>query len=142
MGGSASRLKGKVFEREVATAYRSKWPRATVRRALQSHAAFEPDVVIEGDAPGVALALWTECQHAAKPTPLAKLEQAERDVSRAKDAGIWFPIVVWRKHGERRTQATMRMLTLSALDLVDGVATGTETLVVTMDFDEFLEALD
>lgn len=142
MGGRSSRRKGHDFEREIADVYRKRWPRATVRRSLQAHSPFEPDVVIEGDAPNLVLSLWTECQASAAPTPLEKLLQAERDVDRwavkrGGDATSRLPVVVWRKTGARMTHATLRASTLLYLHGKCSIGPS----MVTMAFDDLLSIL-
>lgn len=113
--GKLARTKGRAFEQEIARRYRALWPKATVRRALQAHKAYEPDVVVEG------LNLWTECQDASDPNPVAKLTQAVRDMGRAQERGFIpegmrvYPVVVWHKKGERAEWATFRLADLMAL---------------------------
>lgn len=140
------RTKGRVFERFVATRIRRKFPGALVRRALQSEAAHESDVVVEGDgAPAALRQLWLECNDARNPDPRAKLAQAERDASRAIDKRgvLRLPVVVWHRIRERRIQATMRTQTL--LSLLGAtpplIAVPTAGPLATLDLDELLEVL-
>jgi hypothetical protein len=135
--GALQRTKGHNFERDIAALYRRRWPTATVRRSLQSHAAFEPDVVIEGDVPDVVARLWTECQCSNNPTPLVKLEQAERDC--AKSTETLYPVVVWRKSGSRTTYATCRLDTLVELFGDSRVSGG--HFVVTVALDDLLRGM-
>lgn len=139
MSGLRSRRKGHDFERYVADLYRETWPSATVRRSSQGDGAHEPDVVVEGDAPHVIRRLWSECQHAAVPTPLIKLTQAERDVA-ASPTKVGIPIVVWRKTGNRTSYVTTRLWTFFALGLAT-VAIDAEEMTVTIDLAEFLAAM-
>lgn len=125
MTGAGRRKKGHDFERLVANRYRERWPDRVVRRGNQSHKAFEPDVVIEGST------LWSECQCAAKPTPLAKLAQAERD---CPEQPI---VVVWRKTGAKTINATMRLGTLLELNGMGHMLRAADQ-VVTLDFDEWI----
>jgi len=133
-----SRTKGHSHERAVAAAYRARWPHLTVRRSQQADKAYEPDVVVEG------VPLWTECCVGAKPNPVVKLEQAERDVERFTEEML--AVVVWRKSGERTTWATMRAHTLLASwgGEFDALlySVSAPDMVVTVDFDEWLAAVD
>ncbi len=154
--GKLSRTKGRSFEQHVATAYRMLWPAAAVRRSLQAHQPFEPDVVVEGGAPEWALRLWTECQHARGCTPLVKLAQAERDIKALKKSltalGSSFsarlPVVVWREHGTSKIQLTTRLWVLgevfarrgerlSWVPLVDGA----QDLIITLEFATLIELI-
>lgn len=145
--GKHSRTKGRSFEQLIATQYRMRWAAATVRRSLQAHRPYEPDVVIEGDdVPAWVRALWTECQHADAPQPLVKLAQAERDILKAEAAGrgepvpghLWLPIVVWRKSGAGVVNVTARLGVV--LDLIGGETTR-HSLVITLPFAEFLRSI-
>jgi len=133
-----SRTKGHNHERAVAAAYRARWPHLTVRRSQQADKAYEPDVVVEG------VPLWTECCVGAKPDPLAKLAQAERDVSRFTETML--PVVVWRRSGTQTTYATMRHDTLLRTTCLyineSNVPNDPDDLVVTVDFDAWLAAVD
>jgi hypothetical protein len=136
-----SREKGKRFERRIADDLRRALPQATIRRSLQAHRAYEPDVVIEGDAPTLAKRLWLELTDSRAPAPLDKLAQAERD---AQGKGC-LEVVVWHRLGERSVQATMRLGTALALFLPDApphlglLAFGAP---VTLDWDHVLGALE
>ena len=112
--GKMQREKGKTFERQIASVLRAAFPRATVRRASQAVRAYEPDVVIEGDAPAIVRSLWLELTDSRAPEPADKLRQAEGDVDRVVAAGLpaRLPIVVWHRLGERRIWATARLRTL------------------------------
>src|SRR5688572_16833521 len=107
--GAMQRRKGHAFERDIAKAYRAKWPElaSEIRRSQQAHSAFEPDVVV----PGVPL--WTECTVGVAPDPKRKLLQAERDTCLFTES--IYPVVVWRKSGRRTVHATMRLRTLRVL---------------------------
>ena len=100
--GRLQRTKGKVFERWVAQQFREAYPFLDgVRRSQQGAGAEQSDVT---GVPG----LWIECQDAARPTPLAKLVQAERDVAEAKLQGI-LPIAVVHRAGSSRTSTTVTL---------------------------------
>jgi hypothetical protein len=137
--GKHSRDKGRSFEQLVATAYRRQWKEATVRRALQAHRAFEPDVVVEGHALGARF--WTECQHADSPEPLVKLAQAERDINRLNTNVVRLPLVVWRRSGSRTVQLTTRLWVLDSIAGRSHHMADWQGLVVTLDFHAWLAAL-
>jgi hypothetical protein len=136
--GLMQRQKGKRFERAIATALRVRFPNAVVRRASQADRAHQSDVYISG-GPLLLSRLWLECQDARVPTPLVKLNQAERDV----DSGImhWdvrqsrLPVVIWHKLGAREIHATMR---LGTLDVIRGKEYDGGSIVVTMTLAELL----
>lgn len=137
-----SRTKGGAFERKIARELREAMPRATVRRSQQAHRAYEPDVVIEGNAPSIALRLWLELTDSRAPSPLDKLAQAERDAA----GYVWppgpLPIVVWHRTGARAVQVTARLGTLCEVlggepTMVDGYL-GTP---VTVDWQQVLARL-
>lgn len=139
MGGALSRTKGHNHERDVARKLREAFPSATVRRSDQGYGAYEPDVVIEGDAMPVLKKLWIECQCSRNPSPVGKLLQAEEDAAKGF-ATMRLPIAVWRLHRARTTQATMRFATLAALiraEFLSVPASAIET-IVTVDFDLLL----
>lgn len=151
--GKSQRIKGRAFEQLIATAYRERWPEAVVRRSLQAHQPYESDVVVEHpDLPRVA-AMWTECQHAAKPAPLIKLAQAERDADKAKSVGCypstpvmggrhpWLPVVVWRKSGAAQVNATMRHWVWATLAGIVHEPAGLDRVVITLDFRDFMSAV-
>jgi hypothetical protein len=131
------RNKGKRFERAIATVLRSYFPDAIVRRASQADRAHQSDVYIAGGPPLLSR-LWLECQDAATPTPIAKLEQAERDVTN----GImhWdvrrsrIPVVIWHKLGARDIHATMRLWALDTIRRPHG-NNSANPVVVTMNLD-------
>lgn len=137
--GAHQRNKGRSFEQLVADAYRKRWPAATVRRSLQAHQPYEPDVVIEGHPLGARF--WTECQHADSPAPLTKLAQAERDITKLNSSQPRLPLVVWRKSGSRTVNVTTRMWCLDALAGRQHHMEAWGLLTVTLDFDEWLIAL-
>jgi hypothetical protein len=136
--GASQRTKGHSFERDIARRLRARWPHLTVRRSQQGDKAYEPDVVIEN------VPLWVECCVGAKPNPLVKLAQAERDVERF--TAVMCPVVVWRRSGERTTWATMRPTTMLMTwgGIFDEVLYQSEApnLVLTVDFDEWLQCVD
>ena len=102
--GKMQRNKGKRFERLIAKKLREAFPEYSeeIRRSVQSREAEESDVT---GLPG----FWVECQDAAKPTPLKKLEQAERDVMVNKLTGKILPIAVTHKKNTVEIYVTMRM---------------------------------
>lgn len=137
-----SRTKGRAFEQRIARELREAMPSATVRRSLQAHRAYEPDLVIEGDAPIIATWLWLELTDSRAPSPLDKLAQAERDIDAAGDPER-VPVVVWHKTGAKSIQSTMRLRSLTAL--VGGVtltgARGWLDTPVTVDWEHVLGRL-
>jgi hypothetical protein len=135
--GRMSREKGKRFERAIAAELRKRWPDAVVRRSSQAERAYQSDVFIEGGPPLLSR-LWLELQDARNPTPLAKLEQAERDISAA--GGFRLPVVVWHRIGERRTNVTMRLWVLDAIRAETIVRFHDE--VITLDFEAFVAVLN
>lgn len=138
------RRKGHDFERVVADVYRKTWKTATVRRSLQAHQPFEPDVVVEGHLIGERL--WTECQCSNDPTPMVKLLQAERDVAalsiKTGNHDRRLPIVVWKRSGTRAAQVTTRMWVIRELGCFGGMPAAWHDLPVTLDFAQWLGALD
>ena len=102
--GKMQREKGKRFERLIAKKLREVFPEYTeeIRRSVQSREAEESDVT---GLPG----FWVECQDAIKPTPLKKLEQAERDVTANKLNGKILPIAITHKKNTTEIHVTMRM---------------------------------
>lgn len=139
MSGLRSRRKGHNFERLIATAFREAWPLATVRRGQQGDGAHEPDVVIDGDAPLTIRRLWIECQCANNPTPVLKLQQAERDAWESPAREVAVPLAVWHRSKEHVSWVTCRLGSLVALGLI--AAASPPNLLSTMDFDAFLAAL-
>jgi len=132
----------------MANAYREKWAKAQVRRSLQAHRPYEPDVVIEGDdVPGLARALWTEafCSNGANEATVAeKLLQAERDAAKAQKVKptqfYRLPVVVWRRSGTRAPNVTIR---LGSLLFIIGEECTPERahLSLTLSLKEFLWAM-
>lgn len=102
--GKMQRDKGKRFERQIAKKLRERFPKHAdeIRRSIQSRQAEESDVT---GLPG----LWIECQDAAVPTPLKKLEQAERDVIVAKLEEELIPIAVTHKSRAKDIRVTLRL---------------------------------
>lgn len=142
--GMMQRRKGRSFEQKIADIYRKKWPDFVVRRSLQAHRPYEPDVVVEGVVGRHKL--WTECNDAAKPNPLVKLIQAERDIEKAVSAGMYFPylpIVVWHRLQSREVNVTMRMSSLWRFTgmWADGGSKELRDMLVTMTLDAFLESV-
>ena len=131
------RRKGRSFEQQIATAYRGLLPHRVVRRSLQAHQPFEPDVVIEG------VPVWTECQDARHPTPEKKHQQAVRDIAKAKQHGVIhanvLPVVVWHRIRERESWATFEWSDLAFLLGVD--TSKMPSMLVTVTFRDFLAAL-
>lgn len=133
--GILSRNKGKVFERKVAAVFRERFPQiaADVRRSIQSRKAEESDVT---GVPG----LWIECQDAARPEPLVKLLQAERD--RDSAGALLIPVAVTHKKGEKTIQATLRVRSLALLASDYGLypaAWRGPDVPVTLDLLDFVE---
>ena len=84
--GKTSRIKGKTFERWVASQFREAYPfLSNVRRSQQGGGAEQSDVT------GVS-GLWVECRDGVADMSRAKLEQAEGDVYRAQSSAL--PIAV------------------------------------------------
>lgn len=102
--GKMQRDKGKRFERQIARKLRDFFPTysETIRRSIQSREAEESDVT---GLPG----LWIECQDARIPTPLKKLEQAERDVRANKLEADVIPIAVTHKMRNKTIHVTLRL---------------------------------
>lgn len=140
--GLMQRNKGKVFERKIATALREWWPDVVVRRASQADRAYQSDVYVTG-GPVALERIWWECQDARTPTPIAKLEQAERDIALASVHELGserLPVVVWHKLGAHDVNVTTR---LWVVDEVRGVNVlsgdcAIDQAVVTISLDEFL----
>lgn len=145
--GAMQRRKGRAWEQRVARILRKKWPHSTVRRSLQAHRAYEPDLVIEGMAPSMACALWLELQHADRPNPVAKLDQARRDMAESC-LRKRYAVVVWRKTSERTAYATMSMWAACDISGVLSTSTlhtpnslGVPSIDVTMTLEDFLRML-
>jgi hypothetical protein len=109
------REKGKRFERDIAARLREVFPATDVRRSSQADRAANSDVVITGEP--LLERLWLELQDARDPTPLAKLQQAERDiaVARRTDVNYRLPIVIWHRIRERASQVTTRLWVLDEI---------------------------
>lgn len=130
--GLMQRNKGKRFERHIANMLRNHWPHAVIRRASQAERADNPDVFIEG-GPDVLARLWLELTDARAPHPLAKLEQAERDIEqwlRRRPMALVnrIPVVVWHRLGERTSYVTTRLWVLD--DLRDNTSTSMEVVTI------------
>ena len=102
--GKMQRNKGKRFERLIANKLREFFPEhiEEIRRSIQSREAEESDVT---GLPG----LWIECQDAILPTPLKKLEQAERDVRSNKLELDIIPIAVTHQIRAKAIYVTLRL---------------------------------
>lgn len=131
--GLMQRNKGKRFERQVAAILRSHWPDAEIRRASQADRAAQSDVYATGHP--VLERLWLELQDAAKPTPIAKLMQAEGDVLVSVDKSR-MPIAVTHKIHEQTIYATTRLWVLDALR---GSLAHRHQTVVTLDLRDLIE---
>lgn len=136
--GRRSRLKGKVFERKIASLFRERFPfiAPLVRRSIQSRQAEESDVT---GVPG----LWIECQHAADPTPIKKLQQAIRDSCTNKS--IDFPIAITHKTNTKDTIVTIRIIDF--FRLAGGVPifpfnSDIGNMAVTVDIEVFFSILE
>lgn len=145
--GLMQRTKGKVFERAIAAQVRERWPGVIVRRASQAERADNPDVFAEGHS--VLDRLWLELQDAKAPTPIAKLEQAERDVEafhgkRVSGSPRRVPVVVWHKLASRTIWVTARLWVINNLaGWVSGPkASAVGRQVVTLELDDFLDLVD
>lgn len=136
--GKMQRQKGKVFERKIAARFRETWPDTIVRRASQAERAHNPDVFIE-NGPMLLQSLWLELQDARQPTPLDKLEQAERDVDAKRDGRPRAPVVIWHRLAERTIWVTLRA---SVLDALRGNPWGDfDRTPLTLDLDDFIAML-
>jgi hypothetical protein len=130
------REKGKAYERHVARMIRERVPAIASRthRAIQSRGPDASDVI----APG----LWVECQDARDVTPLAKLEQAERDAGKAGSADL--RVAVTHVLRARSSQVTLRLSSLLTLcGFEEAVACATVvhefmSITVTIDLVDFL----
>jgi hypothetical protein len=146
------REKGKRFERDIAARLREVFPAADVRRSSQADRAANSDVVITGEP--LLERLWLELQDARDPTPLVKLQQAERDIElvRRTSVNLRLPVVIWHRIHERASQVTTR---LWVLDEIRGRPNGAfqelaehgpldvdlDEAAVTLDFDAFIAIL-
>jgi hypothetical protein len=105
--GKASRVKGRKFEQDVANIFREWFPDLEIYRGDQKHKARESDI---SGVPG----FWIECQHAAKPNPKMKMEQARRDAGEAISQGT-IPLVVYKKTGTGTVRAALKLSHLMTL---------------------------
>lgn len=131
--GLMQRNKGKRFERAIASILRARFPDATVRRASQADRPHQSDVYIVGGPP-VLERLWCECQDSRHPTPIAKLEQAERDSQGWNDRHR-LPIAITHQLGARTIYVTTR---LWVLDVLRAQYFNRNKQAVTMELGEFL----
>ena len=130
--GKLSRNKGKTFERQIASLIRSRFPHLAenIRRSIQSRKAEESDVT---GLPG----FWLECQDAIDPTPLAKLEQAERDSLASETRKADHCVAITHRIRGRVIYATMRLETVVALSWVTDAALTHGLIPITMTLDDF-----
>lgn len=143
--GLMQRRKGRAFEQRIATILRSSFPGIDVRRSSQADRAVQSDVYCTGHS--LLERLWLELQDARNPTPLVKLEQAERDVSavlvRANGTGWRFddrlPIVIWHRIREQAVHVTMRLWVLDGIRSM--CRTRSDVHAVTMTLDDLLAIL-
>lgn len=130
--GKRSRRSGHDFEREIVRTVKDEfqdreWAEG-VRRSDQGHRADLPDVC---GWPG----LWSECQSAVKPTPVKKLEQAERD---SKGRRV-IPIAITHRKRTAAKRVTMRAEHFAWLIARYKRLTEKETTIpVEMSLDDFL----
>jgi len=141
--GMKSRRKGRKFEQDIAKFFRGLFPGAEVRRSWQAFTAWNSDVVVEG--PGVpekVKQLWLECNDALEPDPIKKLEQAERDVLKAK-CGLRIPVVIWHKTGTRGIKVTTRLRWLTYLSGIThpGQAVTGGNAVITLTMEDFAQII-
>lgn len=135
--------KGKIYERAIARMLRAAWPGADVRRTSQADRAGNSDVIATG-APALER-LWLELNDARDPRPLAKLQQAERDIEAAATPGrvgaaLRWPVVIWHRLGERSHQVTTRLWVLDELrSRMGAIGDYSDRAVVTLDLDAFIE---
>lgn len=134
------RYKGRAYEQQIARQLRAAFPAAEVRRSSQADRAGNSDVVVTGSA--VLGRLWLELQDARRPTPGAKLTQAERDIARGSPVGR-LPVVIWHRIREQGHQVTTRLWVLDVLrfglERSSHVPFADE--VVTLDLEEFIGLL-
>ena len=102
--GKLSRTKGKVFEREVAKAFRAVFPETKRTLTQQRDSGEAPDI----DAPGY----WVEAKHHRKVPIRKAFEQAVDEVQRAKSNSV--PVAVTKDNG-KEILATMRLPDFLAL---------------------------
>lgn len=133
------RRKGRAYEQRIAALIRGRFPGVECHRSSQADRAYDSDLVCTGHP--VLERLWLELQDARKPTPRAKLEQAEQDVAGSVSIPR-LPVVVWHRLGEQSSWATMKLGVLSALlGMVAPVKHAAISSLVTLDLVEFLELL-
>jgi hypothetical protein len=130
------RRKGRSYEQRIANVMREQWPGIEVRRSSQADRAHQSDVFVAVGPPKL-MRLWLELQDARKPTPEAKLAQAERDISESSDRSR-LPVVVWHRMGERSSYVTTR---LWVLDEVRAEMHAHRHEVVTMPLEQFFDVL-
>jgi hypothetical protein len=143
------REKGKRFERDIAARLREVFPAADVRRSSQADRAANSDVVITGEP--LLERLWLELQDARDPTPLVKLQQAERDileqarVTHGMSDCTRLPVVIWHRIRERTNQVTTRLWVLDELrDFApwpQSRSAATPDTAVTLDLGAFIAIL-
>jgi hypothetical protein len=73
-----------------------------VRRGEQGKGAREADLCVEDRT------WWFECQHATGTRPLAKLEQAERDIRHKNEVGKWLAMSITHETSCRTINVCMR----------------------------------
>jgi len=121
--GAQSGPKGKAFERAIGRDLRAIYDgpdwcahydslskreqivmlkSSRVRRGEQGRGAREADLCVEDRT------WWFELNHSNEPRPLAKLEQAERDIEHRGEVGNWLAVAVTHKTNSPMTLATMR----------------------------------
>ena len=136
--GKFSRNKGATYERKIATLLRERFPqfKEDIRRSVQSREAEESDVT---GIPG----LWLELQHAANPTPDAKLKQAIRDHPPGTK-----PIAITHKTRSKSTEVSMQLITLIQLYKLmvkkanPGIPASLLKVRVQLDLEPFLQLID
>jgi hypothetical protein len=128
-----SRDKGKRYERKIARALRQRFPELSdeIRRSIQSRQAEESDVTGLPD-------FWLECQDAQTPTPLKKLQQAERDVS-VNGLNV-IPVAITHKTRSKDHSVTMRLPSLMSMLKNNGLENA--EVIVTISFADFLELVE
>lgn len=107
-----------------------------VRRGEQGKGAREADLCVEG------LTWWFELEDAKVSRPLAKLEQAERDIEHKGEVGQWLPVAITHKTNSPTIQATMRGRAFAYLVTGRFPAPGpADTAPVTFPYPTLLELL-
>lgn len=122
MKPGGGRAKGRAFEQTVARACRAIWPEA--KRGLQGRGGAE--------APDVDVPEWWIETKAGKPAkdPVAALEQAERDATKAGDTRHCVAVC---KVDRRPPTATLRLAVLAP-----GWTDACGDIPVTMAFEDWL----